>query len=149
MELWSLFILLIVASSKQIVLFSTFVSITNVLVIVVSTRIIKVVYFNGQSTRSMKCPVIVCFTCIFAVKMTLDQTYGPWILVMTPIFTIKRQMPRTFLLLIYSLELNFTITILNIFTCGVVLYMSWKPHFKKAVNSQNGSHNIFVGYLLE
>ena len=132
-----------------ILLITVYLSITNVFSIVESTRIIKMVQVKNQSARYLKWPVLLWFTSLFSGKMALVKYWGQWILVMPPIFTITRPMLRTSCLLISSLELNFPITIWNIFIFGVILLMSWMPHFNKVVNSQNGSHNIVLGYFLD
>ena len=140
---------MITVSSKQIVLFRTFVSITNVFDILDPTHIIKMVYLNGQSKRSLKWPMPWWSTCLFSGKMALVQTCGQWLLVIPHILIITCPMLRKLHLLIFSLELNLPVTSLNIFTCGVALYTYWIPLFNKAVNSQNVSHDLFAGSLLD
>ena len=120
-------------------------SITNVFAIMVSMRIIKMVQLNGLYARFMKYPVLWWFTRLFSGKMALDQTCGPWILVMPPIFTLLCPIPRKFHPLISSLELNTPVTSLNILTCGVVISMYCIIRFNIVVNSWNGSYD-FVGF---
>ena len=148
MILWSILILMVTASSNQIVLFITRVTITNSFSIVASTCIIKMVYMNGLSAWSLKCPVTWCFTHIFSVKIILVQTCVQWILVMPPIITITCLIMRTLLLLISSQELHFSITILKIFEFEVFLSTSWIPRFNKVINSHNGSHYLIAGSSL-
>ena len=85
----------------------------------------------------------------FLEKMALDQNCGPWQIAIPTIFWIKCLMLSTLHLIISSMELSFPVTSLNIFTCGVVLSMSWIPRFNKVVNYQNGSEDIIAGYLLD
>ena len=149
MELCSILIFIITVSSKKIVLFRKFVSITNVFYVVVSTRIIKMVYLNSRSARSLKWPVPWCFTRLFTGKVPLAKNCVPWLIFMSPISKITFPIPRTLCLFISSLKLNSPVTSLNLFTCEVVLSMYWIPLFIKVVNSQNGSHNLVAGYLLD
>ena len=136
-------------SSKQIVLFSTFLGITNIFAIVTSMGIINTVYLNGQYMLSPKLPVLWCFSCIFSGNIAWVQTCVWWLIFMPTIFTITCQIMRTSWMLISSLDLNLPVTSLNIFTCGVVMSKSCIPRFNKDVNSQNGSHDIVAGYLLD
>ena len=148
MVLWSMLIFLIMVSSNEILLFSTFVSITDKFSIVASMRIIKMVYLNGQSAWSLKCPVSWCFTCLFAWRSTLVQNFDQWILFMPPTFTITCPIMRISRLLISSPEINTPITSLKIFTCGVVLSKFCNPRFNKVSNPQNGIHDLVAGSLL-
>ena len=86
----------------------------------------------------------------FLWKIALVKSCLQWTLVIPPIFTIICTMMRTQSLLISSLELNFLVTSLYIFTCGVFLSMSWIPRFQqghKLPKCQPRSHHrIFFGF---
>ena len=142
MVLRLILVLLIIVSSNQILLFSKLVRITNVFNILASTRIIKMVKLNSQSSQSLKWPMSLCFPCLFSGKMALVQTCVQWILVMPHLFTITCPILKILRLIISSLELNFPVTSLNIYTCGVVLSTYWIPRFNKVVNYRNVSHDL-------
>ena len=149
MVLWLIFILLTTLSSKQIVLFSTFLIIINTFFIVVAMQIIKMVYLNSPYGRFLKCPVSRWFTCLFLRKTALIKICTQWLIVILPIFIIIFPIMWSSHLIISSLTLNFCLTIFRIFMSWGVTFTYWIPCFNKAVHSQNYSHTLVVASLLD